>query len=231
MSIPDIVRKLRFLWAAKTGNVQDIQELLSYGMDANVTLYGGGTALLAVVACCQDDVSARAAHLLLKAGAFVDSRLRSGWTPLILAASRGHSATTAVLLEFGANPNYISLPDDSCAVVEAVLARSSRVLQQLINAGATPDINTSSVGTTPLMIATVHQDIDSVRILLEANANVGAVDETGCTALHAAVEVGWYEGIRLLIEYSSDPDKCNREGVSANDMARRMLGIRDLRLL
>lgn len=59
------------------------------------------------------------------------------------------------------------------------------------------------VGTTPVMLAAAHGHIEVLRTLLEAGADVNAVDFTGWTALHAAASNGSKDVVLLLLEHGA----------------------------
>jgi ankyrin repeat protein len=72
------------------------------------------------------------------------------------------------------------------------------------------DINQRGVyGNTPLKIATVRGDIDAVRVLLEAGAEVDAVVEEGCTVLWYASAFNYPEIVRILLDYGASLDTRN----------------------
>ncbi len=64
------------------------------------------------------------------------------------------------------------------------------------------DVNTTFpiVETQPLMVAAAFGHVDTVRVLLDAGADVNAKDLTGWTPLHAAAFKGNLEIVRLLLE-------------------------------
>ena len=72
------------------------------------------------------------------------------------------------------------------------------------------DVNQRGVyGNTPLKIATVRGDIDAVRVLLEAGAEVDAVVEEGCTVLWYASAFNHPEIVRVLLDYGASLDTRN----------------------
>lgn len=67
----------------------------------------------------------------------------------------------------------------------------------------TPEIGPhtrSRVGDTPLHIAAVRGEVQTVGWLLEAGADINTGGEIGYTALHYAVEHGHPEVVRLLLQ-------------------------------
>jgi ankyrin repeat protein len=89
----------------------------------------------------------------------------------------------------------------------AVKANDSAQVRRLIAQGVNidePDGN----GDSPLIMAAYAGHTDIVRLLLEAGADVAAVDPgMKATALHAAAYAGRTEAARLLIQHGIDVDK------------------------
>ena len=65
--------------------------------------------------------------------------------------------------------------------------------------GADPEIGDKD-GFTPLMMAASTMGTDSLRILLENNANANVKNYSGATPLMAAIIYGHYESARILLE-------------------------------
>jgi len=106
-------------------------------------------------------------------------------TGLIIAAERGHAECLQVLIDAGANLNYIS--EESChtALVCATDKGHKECLRILLNAGANPNYRLKG-GLTPLMYAASNNDIASLLLLLNAGADINARLDDGTTALEFA---------------------------------------------
>lgn len=126
----------------------------------------------------------------------------------------------------GPEAHYLSglpLPESSGDIVRALLA-----------AGADPHLTTSD-GTTPLMAAAgigrgmykpelvrgdrAPEAEAAVLALLEAGADVDAVNEADFTALHGAAHRGFNEVIQILVEHGADLDKRDYRGRTAYRIA------------
>lgn len=75
-------------------------------------------------------------------------------------------------------------------------------------------------GQTPLMYAATADNVDTMRVLLNARAEVDAVTPAGWTALmYAARDARTGEAVRLLLEHSADLERRNAQGSTALDLA------------
>ena len=93
------------------------------------------------------------------------------------------------------------------ALMKAVQANDAAAVKKLIAQGANVNELDAS-GDAPLVMAAYQGRTEIVKLLLEAGADVAAVDPgMKATALHAAAYAGRTEAARLLIEYHIDIDK------------------------
>ncbi len=70
-------------------------------------------------------------------------------------------------------------------------------------------------GSTPLQWAVYEGDVDQVRALIQAGADVNAANHFGANAMQLAAEVANVDILRLLLEAGADPDSANFEGQTA----------------
>ena len=111
---------------------------------------------------------------------------------------------------------------------------SAEIIRTLLAAGADPNLTTDD-GTTPLMVAAglgprsyqpriprgerSPSAEEAVKALVEAGADVRAVNEADFTALHAATFRGLNEVVQYLVEQGSDIDARDYRGRTAFRMA------------
>ncbi len=93
------------------------------------------------------------------------------------------------------------------ALMKAIINNDLLSVQNLIQRGA--DVNElDDHQDAPLVIAAYKGHTEIVKLLLEAGADVAAVDpEMKATALHAAAYAGRTEAAKVLIAYKIDMDK------------------------
>ncbi|GEM_PF-2239878 len=103
----------------------------------------------------------------------------------------------------------------------AMLGRAE-CARALIEKGASIDVRDAILGQTPLHRACLYGHSDIVLLLLDNNAYINATDDVyGDTPLHKASLKGYREIVKLLVNRGADLHKCDREGQSAIDVARK----------
>lgn len=129
-----------------------------------------------------------AVRTALDAGADVE-RLSQRFTPLAIAAIRGHADIVDLLLAAGANPDAPS-PGRANALSAAVRSCHAGlgIIRTLIDAGADIE-NRSGEGITPLMLAVQEKRTDVALLLLEAGADVNTLGPFGDGVLNYAIYV------------------------------------------
>src|SRR5256884_459452 len=101
---------------------------------------------------------------LLKKGAYVNAKDKTGWTALMGAARKGHSDTVRALLEKGA---YANAKDNNgwTALMSAAASPRAEAVEALLEKGA--EVNAQDkTGWTALMGAAGSGQAESVRALL-----------------------------------------------------------------
>jgi ankyrin repeat protein len=143
---------------------------------------GGSTALL--LTSMSGDVES--ARLLLDRGADANDTAADGNSALVLAAFQGHGAVARLLLDRGADPNAAGA--GYSALHAAVLRGDAETVKALLARGANPNTRMTKgspvrrfgsqwalvhnlTGATPLFIATIYNELDLMRTLLDAGAS------------------------------------------------------------
>ncbi|CAE7460306.1 ANKRD17 [Symbiodinium natans] len=89
------------------------------------------------------------------------------------------------------------------------------VARALLNAGADKEWQDAMDDKTPLAQASYKGHTTLARLLLEARANIGSVDQGGRTALMHAAGRGHVELVKLLLEAGAETDAQDRHGRTA----------------
>jgi Ankyrin repeats (many copies)/Ankyrin repeats (3 copies) len=113
-----------------------------------------------------------------------------GFTPLMIAARRGHVVTMTVLIDAGADVNANDRAVNGWTPIMHALHKQQRAaVRLLLDRGA--DANRASPhGQTALMMAALDNDAEIVGWLLDRGADPSARTETGGSALDVAVSGG-----------------------------------------
>ncbi|KAK6085553.1 Ankyrin-3-like protein 5 [Seiridium cupressi] len=89
------------------------------------------------------------------------------------------------------------------ALITAVEARNSQMIEQLLDRGVSPNTHPDA---HVLNLAVRLHDMETVRLLLLFGADPNTPDTTGVTPLFAAVEESFLDGASMLLKYGADPN-------------------------
>lgn len=95
----------------------------------------------------------------------------------------------------------------------------SPLVEDLLVAGADPDIPDPACGLTVTHDAARDGFMDTVRVLVKHRAKVNLVDVKGNLPLHLAAREGHLEVVRLLTEHTDDCQAPNGAGYTARQLA------------
>jgi len=183
--------------AASKGNAAVIRVLLDHGARVDDQCVDGKTALLHAVMSEQ----ANAVKILLDAGANTLLMTTSGHQPLHLVSDRDGPMIVDALLDHGADMAARDAEGVS-PVASAMKKGLSQVVMRLVERGADVDDKTSKL---PLLsLAIDNGDLDTVSFLHSHGADLAAVDEFGCTALHVAAKNGHVDIAKFLLGHGAD---------------------------
>ena len=203
-------------WAVRTDNAALVDRLIRAGANpkaqnrygitpmalpfshasANATGPLGETALHV----CARTGKPEAVRVLLANGATVDTIENwRGQTPLMWAAAEGHGDTMKVLIEAGADLN----------------ARSSIIAWERQRTEEPRDKWLPPGGLTPLLFAARDGKVASVKVLLDAGADINLVDPDRHTPLILALTNGQFDVAGLLIERGADVNMEDKVGQTA----------------
>jgi ankyrin repeat protein len=133
-----------------------------------------------------------------------DGLLRTGVTALFRAARGGDAQAVKLLLEHGANVNLANEDDVSPLIVAAGFRASA--------------IDTRG------RFRTEQEAYEVTRLLLEAGADVNAVESIGQTAIFGAATQGWNSVVQLLAEHGADLEHKDNFGNDVVDAAMGRAG-------
>lgn len=121
------------------------------------------------------------------------------------AIMAGDLAAATAALDAGLDPNA-DLGGGTAPIHRAASAGRSEIVRLLIERGA--DIEATVSGKTPLMMAAITGDYDTVTVLAEAGAaqDVRDLNDYGMLAFHHAARHGNVEALRAFLDLGTDPD-------------------------
>jgi len=133
-----------------------------------------------------------------------DTMLGTGTTALLRAAKAGDAEAIAALLAKGAD---VKVPTKF---------------------GITPVMAAAGLGTkeedTTGRKKTEPEAIASIKLCLDAGADVNGADNQGQTALHGAAQKGWDQVVQFLVDHGAKLDVKDKRGHTSLDAAMGLLG-------
>jgi ankyrin repeat protein len=214
-------------WAAHNDDAEAIELLLKAGAKARVTNRYGITPLSE--ACLNGD--AAIIEKLIKAGADPNAPHAEGETPLMTAARTGNPDAVKVLLDHGARVNTTESWRGQSALMWASAENHPEAAKLLIARGADIDahsgvfdysgmkakagsigMNWPRGGFTPLLFAAREGAVDTVRVLLDAGANINLPDPDGSTPLLLAIINFHYDIAGVLLDRGADVNAADSKG-------------------
>jgi ankyrin repeat protein len=217
-------------WAVHYDDLATADLLLRAGSRVNVANDLGVSPLY--LACTNRN--APMVERLLAAGANPNAVLLNGETVLMNCARTGNPASVKALLNAGANPNAKETEHGQSALMwaaaekhpeavrlllaaEADIRARSRTYAQTVTSEVTQragreELNYTVLrgGSTPLLFAARSGDAESVRLLVDAGADVNDALPNGMSALVLAAHSGQGAAARMLLAKGADP---NADGI------------------
>src|SRR5687767_3804407 len=166
---PTVARDTRLIDAVKAGNNTAAVTLLQKKVDVNTTEADGTTALHYAV---RNDDGALVDRLI-RAGADARATTRYGVTPMALACENGSAPVVERLLKAGVGVNATGRLGETPLHLCARTGKPDAV-KVLLSHGATVDTIENWRGQTPLMWAAAEGHAHTMRLLIEAGADVNA---------------------------------------------------------
>ena len=139
---------------------------------------------------------------LIVQGADVNAKAVRDETPLMHAALAGNGDIVNYLLQRGADINARNA-SGLTALHAAAYAGQTEIVSLLIAKGAIVNDSSNHFETTPLLMATEENHIETVRSLLEHGADINAVEMNG---FNVTSKAGWrehWEVLKLLLAHGA----------------------------
>ena len=196
-------------YAAISGKPNVLAALVKAGADVNVHTAGFDESALTVAARHGDLAMVKA---LIAAGAKLDDQDPRGRTALSEAAFAAYVDVAEALLTAGADPK-LEMFDGTTALGCAARANSPELIRLLIKHGAKVD----SPKAPPIVAAAANGNMAALHALIDAGADVNAMDGNGRTPLMWAAVGSSEDAATFLLASGANPDTRSIEGKLAAD--------------
>lgn len=190
----------RFYDAIRSGDVAKVRSILDGRIDVNLVERRGGATPLIHAATVG---SIETMRLILDNGANVNAKTHGGMTALMSAVS--DLAKVRLLVERGADVNTATATGRTALQLAAMGGSSGPIVRYLLEHRANARA-VDSGNVTTLLAATLGNDTESIRLLVEAGVDVNEAtkgtdvgDFSGTTPLTYAAMAGNVEAVRLLL--------------------------------
>ena len=218
-------------WAAHFGDLETVDALLKAGANATALNRYGATPLSEAVRIG----SAPLIEKLLQAGADPNTLVTAQAETVLMKASRdGNLEAVKVLLQHGAEVNAKENFRGQTAVMWAAAEGHADIVKLLAANGAdlnlrsydrdttlpkmeagTPSAPIARGGLTALLFAARQGQMDAAKTLLDAKADINAVDSDGNNALVLAILNSHYDMAQMLLDRGEDPNIAAKNGRTA----------------
>uniref|UniRef100_A0A8V1AHN1 Euchromatic histone lysine methyltransferase 1 n=1 Tax=Gallus gallus TaxID=9031 RepID=A0A8V1AHN1_CHICK len=206
-------KKLRFhpkqlYFSARQGELQKVLLMLVDGIDPNFKMehQSKRTPLHAAAESGHVDIC----HMLIQAGANIDSCSEDQRTPLMEAAENNHLETVKYLIKAGALVDPKDAEGSTCLHLAAKKGHYD-VVQYLLSIGKM-DVNCQDDGGwTPMIWATEYKHIELVKLLLAKGSDINIRDNEENICLHWAAFSGCVDIAEILLAAKCDLH-ANKEG-------------------
>jgi ankyrin repeat protein len=211
--------------ASRTGNVDAIKVLLDHGADVNARDTLRGTTALMWAA---DEAHAAAMQLLIQRGADIQARSNPaprGRGPALGKANDPRKAVAAQGAALAARERSPDLNALQALQVSGATATATAAARPTAPAGTVPDAEQADDAAprvrrapadggalTPLVYAVRANDLESVKVLLAAGADVNQVTGYGWSPLLVATQNRYYRLGAFLLDQGADPNLANTGG-------------------
>ena len=198
--------------AAKTGDVETVQQLVDSGADVNAVIKRGRTLLHTVADGWLD--CPELCDMLWKDGGRIDAVDEDGNQPLHLACRQSHTKIVKWLLCHDVDTNAMNKHKQSPLHMAAGGRKDCPDLcKDLLDHGANTNVFDEN-GDQPLHLACKHGHVNTGKELMSHGADTNAVNKLGQTPLHTTAG-GWKDSPELckgILEHGADIDVVDENG-------------------
>ncbi|KAM9794895.1 histone-lysine N-methyltransferase EHMT1 isoform 3-T3 [Syngnathus typhle] len=216
-------KKLRFhpkqlYLSAKQGELKKVVLMLVDGIDPNFKMESQNkrTPLHAAAEAGQKEIC----HMLVQAGANLETCDEDHRTPLMDACENNHIETVMYLLRAGASPMHKDVEGFTCLHLAAKSGHYN-IVEYLLCTGYVNINCQDDGGWTAMIWATEYKHVNQVKLLLSKGADISIRDKEENICLHWAAFSGSVEIATLLLDAHCDLQAVNIHGDSPLHIAAR----------
>ncbi|XP_014437532.1 histone-lysine N-methyltransferase EHMT1 [Tupaia chinensis] len=216
-------KKLRFhpkqlYFSARQGELQKVLLMLVDGIDPNFKMehQNKRSPLHAAAEAGHVDIC----HMLVQAGANIDTCSEDQRTPLMEAAENNHLDAVKYLIKAGALVDPKDAEGSTCLHLAAKKGHYD-VVQYLLSSGQVDANCQDDGGWTPMIWATEYKHVDLVRLLLSKGSDINIRDNEENICLHWAAFSGCVDIAEILLAAKCDLHAVNVHGDSPLHIAAR----------
>lgn len=122
--------------------------------------------------------------------------------------------TVELLLKYGANPNTLDRDGNSILLI-SYRSRLLEIFKILLKYGANPNFKSSGYSHYPLIEAIKIGDNDTIKLLIDNNADINCKDSYNNSILMIAVASNFISSVKMVLNYDINHDLQNVFGNTA----------------
>lgn len=183
-------------------NVETVKMLVSEGADVNLLNAQDRPPILIASWRGNPEII----YTLVKNGANINFATSENNTVLHNLAGAGKTKSVKIALKYGADANVVNSAG-KLPVHNAVIDGYSEIVELLIPHTNDVNFKEQNLGNTPLHIASVNGDLESVKVLLAASANTGITNNAGKLPLDYAIKYGNVSVVKYFYQQEKAKEK------------------------
>lgn len=202
--------------AAMAAKPDAVRQLIKAGARPDARSRDGKTALI-YAAGWADGATVMA---VLESKPLINARSDDGWTATTMAATRGTADALAAVINAGGNVSDQNRWGQT-ALIGAAMSGSAEKVKMILAVASKNLINEADrQGMTALHYAAAGEGpAEVVQMLIDAGANVKALDNDKVTPLMRAADRANVDSVKILLAAGADPNVKDTNGLTALDWA------------
>ncbi|KAK8739131.1 hypothetical protein OTU49_003496 [Cherax quadricarinatus] len=205
------------LYAAEAGHLHRVHTLLHLPERSYLMAYTDSQGLrkgFTAMMLAAEKNHTEVVEVLVNAGSDVNHTSRAMYTVVYLLAEKGALKTLKHVLDLGAAPDVMTTTGMTPLLIGTWNGYPD-VVKMLLEKGANPNVAMPDTLYSPLYMSSKAGDVDMVRALLVAKADVDFQTSWGVTALIVATVWGRVRVVPILLQALANPNIVEKDGFTA----------------